>query len=137
MPVPLSHSTDPDRLIAQTTALFASDRLTAPTRDALMARLTWRRGETTALSARQIAVLDTVARLLVPLGALDDAVDLAGRLDADLMRGTGDGWRYAALPADREALGLGLDRLDADGFEVLGADAQYRYLDRVRLSIEG
>lgn len=124
-------------MIARTTALLASDQLTAPTRDALSGRLAWRRSEPTALSTSRIEVLDAVARLLVPLGALDDVVDLAGRLDADLARGTGDGWRYATMPTDSEALGLGLDRIEADGLFAMQADGRLRYLERVRGGIDG
>ena len=123
-------------LQAQAEALLASDRLTAPTRAALAARLAWRRGEPRMLSERRMLVLDALARRMTPLGALDDIVDLAGRLEADLARGTGDGWRYAAMPADDEAIGAGLDRLDADGFVEMGDDARDRYLGRVRVGID-
>ncbi|WP_174291751.1 hypothetical protein [Sphingomonas bacterium] len=110
-------------LRAQADALLASDRLTAPTRAALSARLAWRRSSPRALTARQLAVLDAVAWRLVPLGPLEEVVDLAGRLEADVADGPGDGWRYAAMPVDGIALAAGLDRLEADTF-LDGDDAE-------------
>lgn len=128
---------NPDDLQDEATTLLASDRLTAPTRVALTERLAWRRGEPRALSARQLAVLDAVARRLVPLGPLDDIVDLAGRLDTALAKGAGDGWRYAAMPADVDAVGAGLDRVEADGFSGMRADARDRYLAHLRDGVDG
>ena len=106
----------PDELAARTRALIASDRLTAPTRAALAARVAWRAGRPTVLSERQMAVLRAVAARLMPLGALADRVDPAGRFEAALARGGGDGWRYAAMPPDVDAVAAGLDALDAQGF---------------------
>lgn len=130
--MPEPHLADPDLLLAQADALLASDRVTAPTRDALAKRLAWARSAPHGLSDTELRVLDALARQLVPLGALDDIVDLAGRLDADLARGAGDGWRYAAMPTDGEALRQGLDRLHADGFADMDADAQRRHVEQVR-----
>ena len=113
-------------------ALLASDRVTAPTRAALIARLDWRAGSPKALTARQLATLRAVAARLVPLGELDAAVDAAGRLDAALAAGPGDGWRYAAMPADKEAIASGLDMLSADGFLDLDGERRDAMLARVR-----
>lgn len=113
-------------------ALLASDRLTAPTRAALAARLDWRAGDPEALTARQLATLRAVAARLVPLDALNEVVDPAGRLDAALAAGPGDGWRYAAMPADGNAVAAGLDALDADGFLDLDGERQDQMLARVR-----
>ncbi len=40
-------------------------------------------------------------------------IDLARRIDARLASGTGDGWRFAALPPDAEAYERALRTLDA------------------------
>lgn len=113
-------------------ALLASDRLTAPTRRALAERLGERAGEPQALSARQLATLRAVAKRLVPLDELDEAVDPAARLDAALAKGTGDGWRYADMPPDAQAIAAGLDRLGRDGFLDLSGEAQDAVLAKVR-----
>lgn len=118
-------------------ALIASDRLTAPTRAALAARLNWHAGEPEALTARQLTVLRAVAARLVPLDELMEAVDPAGRLDAALAVGPGDGWRYAAMPADAQAIAAGLDRLDADGLVEMDGERQDAALAEVRTGIDG
>nr|WP_281422889.1 gluconate 2-dehydrogenase subunit 3 family protein [Sphingomonas yunnanensis] len=68
------------------------------------------------LSPEQRAVLAALVETVLPGGA--DPVDLAGRIDAMLTSGIGDGWRSADLPADAEAWTSGLDTLDrlAGGF---------------------
>ena len=128
---------EPDTLRGDAAALLASDKLTAPTRNALADRLAWQRGELRVLSVEQMAMLDSVARQLVPLGALDGMVDLAGRFEADLAEGTGDGWRYAAMPGDAEAIVAGLDRVAADGFADMGGGQRDAYLEQVRTGIDG
>jgi len=40
-------------------------------------------------------------------------VDLAARIDAQLAKGTGDGWRFSVLPADKDAYRIGLRTLNA------------------------
>ena len=93
------------------TDLLRSDRITEATRRALVERLAWKPQPPTLLSERQLALLDAVAARLVPLGDLTASVQLAARLEADLASGKGDGWRYADMPPDLEALRLGLDAL--------------------------
>ena len=125
----------PDELAARARALIASDRLTAPTRAALAARLDWRAGRPTVLSERQMAGLRAVAARLVPLGALADRVDPAGRLETALARGGGDGWRYAAMPPDVDAVAAGLDALDAAGFLDAADSDRDRLLEAVQVGI--
>ena len=70
--------------------------------------------EPAVLSREQLATLRDLAERLVPQ---DDgprkggAIDLAARMDQQLGRGGGDGWRNPALPADADAYRLGLDAL--------------------------
>jgi pimeloyl-ACP methyl ester carboxylesterase len=112
--------------------LIASDRVSARTRRALMARL-GEPGEDAprALSPAQREVLAAVVDRIVPQPGT--AVDLAGRLDVDLGRGAGDGWRFAELPPDPEAWRRGLDTLLAGAPDLLALDAagQDAVLDRV------
>lgn len=65
--------------------------------------------EPSVLSGEQLVTLRDIAERLVPQG--DDAIDLAARVDQQLVRGGGDGWRNEALPADVDAYRLGLDAL--------------------------
>lgn len=67
------------------------------------------------LSNEQLVTLRDIAERLVPQG--DDVIDLAARVDQQLGRGGGDGWRNAALPADVEAYRLGLDALVGFGVQ--------------------
>ncbi|WAB84667.1 alpha/beta fold hydrolase [Microcella daejeonensis] len=65
-----------------------------------------------ALSAAQLDTLRALADRLVPQPA-GGRIDLAARVDADLARGRGDGWRPAGLPADATAYAQGLDAIAA------------------------
>lgn len=61
------------------------------------------------LDVAQLTLLREIADLAVPQDG--PAIDLAGRVDAQLARGEGDGWRNATLPPDVEAYRAGLDTL--------------------------
>ncbi len=63
------------------------------------------------LDLAQLTLLREIADLVVPQDG--PAIDLAGRVDAQLARGEGDGWRNADLPPDPEAYRAGLDTLAA------------------------
>ncbi|GEB47377.1 hypothetical protein MTE01_33220 [Microbacterium testaceum] len=63
------------------------------------------------LDLAQLTLLREIADLVVPQDG--PAIDIAGRVDAQLARGEGDGWRNADLPADVEAYRTGLDHLAA------------------------
>ncbi len=109
-------------------ALIASDRVTAPTRRALLARLDATFGEPRALTPEQMRTLRAVAARLAPL----EGLKLPERFDAMLADGPGDGWRYADLPPDREAHAIALDRLAAAGFADLDPEAQDAMLTAVQ-----
>ena len=130
-----------DELEAGARALLASDRVTAPTRRVLQARLDAGPQPPRALDPARFAVLRAVAARLVPLGPLAERVDLAGRLDARLADGSGDGWRYAAAPSDLDALRAALDALDvrADpgGFAALAPERQDALLSGAQAGGEG
>ncbi|MCC8539477.1 alpha/beta fold hydrolase [Xanthomonas axonopodis pv. poinsettiicola] len=83
------------------------------------------------LNPRQLEVLAAVvARVLDGEG---DARQIARHIDVQLAAGTGDGWRHADLPADRLALPLGLEVLDAlaGGFAEQSVAAQERWLQDI------
>ena len=128
-------------LAARAEALLASDLVTAPTRRALRARLDATPQTPRALDARRFAVLEAVAGQLVPLGALQARADLAGRLDAQLADGPGDGWRHADAPPDLDALRAGLDALEAHagpgGFAALAPERQDALLAQGQAGGEG
>jgi len=100
-------------LRARTERLLASDRLTAPTRAALRARLDRRYDAPRLFDAVQMQTLGAVSARLIPDPDLAAAIDLAGALDAALADGEGDGWRYADAPPDQRMYALGLDALNA------------------------
>ncbi|WIB77559.1 alpha/beta hydrolase [Curtobacterium sp. MCPF17_002] len=92
------------RVSARTRGLFAVRALPdAPDRDPR------------ALSREQLDTLRAVARVVVPQpGERRRQVDLAGRVDARLADGLGDGWRPDGLPADVDAYRAALDTLQAE-----------------------
>lgn len=62
------------------------------------------------VDAADLALLRGLADVLVPQHP-SPPIDLAARLDAQYARGEGDGWRFAELPPDPEALRAGLATL--------------------------
>lgn len=102
-------------------ALMASDAVTAPTRAALTAR-----GSAVAaprfFGTADHALHTAVVARLAPWPELAPAV--AAQIDARLAAGTGNGWRFAELPADGTAYRDLLGVLDATGFRALGPAAQ-------------
>ena len=102
-----------DDLVARTERLLASDRLTAPTRAALRARMDRRYSAPRIFDDLQMRTLRAASARLIPAPDVAAAVDLAGALDAALAESDGDGWRYAEAPPDRRMHALGLDGLDA------------------------
>jgi pimeloyl-ACP methyl ester carboxylesterase len=62
-----------------------------------------------ALDPVELAILRAALSRVVPVPLLD----LAARIDRRLASGTGDGWRFSALPPDAEAYRAGLRTLDA------------------------
>ena len=62
-----------------------------------------------ALDPVELAILRAACGRVLPVPGLD----LAARLDARLASGSGDGWRFVALPPDAEAYRAALRTLDA------------------------
>ena len=113
-------------------ALIAGDRVDARVRGILNRRaVPDDRGYAPAvLDLAQLTLLREIADLVVPQDG--PAIDIAARVDAQLARGEGDGWRSADLPPDPEAYRAGLDTLAA----VWPADPTARE-DVLRAAIEG
>ncbi len=90
-------------------ALLRTNLVTEPTRAALRQRL--ERCDTVEPSffdAQRFALLRAVCARLLPQTEANP-VDIAGKIDARLSAGSGDGWRYASMPPDPIALWRGLD----------------------------
>ena len=91
-------------------ALLATPHVSEATRAVLQARLDAPAAYTPQLLAPETyALLEAVAARLFPQPDRPDApIALAPAVDQRLAEGRADGWRYDALPPDREAYRLGL-----------------------------
>jgi len=120
----------PAALPAHFATLLASDRVSRRTRAALLERTRAPASGSVWTTEEQATVAALVAQILPDCGG--EAV-LADRILAGIADGAGDGWRFAALPPDREAWRRGLATLTmaAGGFAALHPDAQTRLLERV------
>jgi len=116
-------------------ALIASGRVSTRTRTALLDRATsddpaYR--PTVLTQAELITLRAVLGRVLPQYGA---PIDLAARLDAAMGTGSGDGWRYADLPADPIACRMGPAALDSlvqgKAFASLDAGSQDAMLAQV------
>ncbi|GAB3829057.1 gluconate 2-dehydrogenase subunit 3 family protein [Hymenobacter jeollabukensis] len=90
-------------------ALLDTPHVSDATRAALQARLDAPAYEPQFFDADSYRLLGAVCARLLPQperGA--EAIDLPAGIDARLLSGLADGWRYDALPPDREAYRLGL-----------------------------
>lgn len=104
-------------------ALLGTDLVTAPTRDALTVRLAPAADEAPRfLDAPLYATLRAACARLVPQPDRPDPVDLAAGIDRRLAEDHSDGWRYDAMPPDREAYRLGLRGLDEHARAMFHAD---------------
>ena len=128
---------DRPRLPAAFARLIASDHVSARTRRVMLERLAEPGDVPRALSPAQRALLTAVLARVVPQRGTD--LDLAGRIDARLAAGVGDGWRFATLPPDAEAWRQGLDTIAAlePGFAGLPAAEQDAAFDRFAAGLVG
>jgi gluconate 2-dehydrogenase gamma chain len=98
--------------------ILNSTRVSSPTRRALSGRLATvpTDYQPSCISPAAFAILERVLSRLFP----DDEngapganeLSLAARLEKQRATGRGNGWRYATLPPDAQALSEGLERLD-------------------------
>ncbi|GAA3933955.1 gluconate 2-dehydrogenase subunit 3 family protein [Hymenobacter algoricola] len=89
-------------------ALLPTDLVTPATRAALEARLLAPPYEPQFFEPETYALLRAVAARLLPQPDRAAPIELAPAIDRRLLQGGSDGWRYDALPPDREAFRLGL-----------------------------
>lgn len=98
-------------------ALLDTDAVTAPTRDALRARLAPPPAGARYLTHSEFATLAAACARLLPR----PGVEIAPEIDARLAAGICDGWRYDALPSDGEAYRRGMAGLDQTARATFGA----------------
>ena len=117
-------------LPAHFATLLASDRVSHRTRATLLDRMRAPASGSVWTTEEQATVAALVAQILPDC---DGEAVLADRILAGIADGAGDGWRFAALPPDREAWRRGLATLTkaSGGFAALHRDAQTRLLERV------
>ena len=95
--------------------LVADGFVSEPTKVALLARLEPVGDQRPkALSESAFGALTVLCSRLRPRTFRPTGVELAVRIDALLASGRGDGWRYDALPDDREAYEVGLKAIAAE-----------------------
>ena len=119
--------------------ILDTDLVTAPTAKALKRRLRPVERHADLLGEQNVALLTAVCMQLIPQNDRAEPVDLAATLHRDVAAGGGDGWRYAALPADGIALTMGLVGIDesaramaGNDFVNLGSDERNRVLVSVQ-----
>ena len=121
-------------------ALIESDRVTPPTRRALLDRLDEPAGPPHFFAPDAFATMAAACERLIPQPDRDRPIQLALRLDRRLADGEGDGWRYAKMPSDAEVFrqgALGLDQaataLFGQAFVALAGESQ----DAVLRAVQG
>ena len=102
--------------------LMATALVTTPTRTALLARVATPPVTAPAfLTPGDFATLRAVCDRLLGQEPGDNAVDIAGAIDTRLASGATDGWRYAALPPDRDSMRRGLAGIQETARAMFGA----------------
>ena len=111
-------------------ALIESSRVSARTRQVLLERVQPAAKHPNMLTESEMALLQAVVERIVPQhGPI--RIDIAARIVDATANGPGDGWRFADLPSDLEALRAGLRAIDTAagsahcvGFASLPVDQQ-------------
>lgn len=103
------------------TALLQTDLVTAKTKQVLKARLDKPVvNEPAYFTNSQFETLKAVCMRLIPQAGREQTVDLPGLLEEQLLTGSGNGWRYASMPADMQAILLGLRGIDETSITLYG-----------------
>ena len=106
--------------------LLPTDHVSAATRAALTQRLADARDAATYeprfLAPATLRLLEAVAARLLPQPERPMPIALAPAVDQRLADGRADGWRYDALPPDREAYRLGLGGIEQIAQALFSAD---------------
>jgi gluconate 2-dehydrogenase gamma chain len=104
-------------------ALLATEHVSAVTRAVLQARLDEPADYQPQFFAPEtFALLEAVAARLLPQPERKMPIALAPAIDQRLVDGRADGWRYDALPPDREAFRLGLGGIQEIAQELFKID---------------
>ena len=120
--------------------LIHSERVLPTTREVLVQRIEAEmKSGPKAISAEMYPVLKALVERLIPQTDREHPIDIAAELDEDAYLERGDGWRFADMPADKEALELGLTLLNGSamrqhgkGFARLEANQQDLILTNVQ-----
>jgi pimeloyl-ACP methyl ester carboxylesterase len=127
--LPLEEPDDVARLIGAFAAdgippryrrLLETDRVSARTRDVLVARANAGPAGADTLPAASIATLHALLDRVVPQSGAA-RIDLVNPILTALAGHDGDGWRFDALPDDRTAYGTALEQIDATARQTHGA----------------
>ncbi|MEO6001113.1 MAG: gluconate 2-dehydrogenase subunit 3 family protein [Chitinophagaceae bacterium] len=109
-------------------ALLNTGLITPATHDVLTGRLANQEVLTPIFFSKEnFVTLTTVCKRLIPQLSAGRQVDLPGIMDRQLASGTGNGWRYASMPADGQAMLKGLYGIDETATIMFGK--AYRFLD--------
>lgn len=113
--------------------ILGSERVSRRTRTAMLARTRPVPDDASGWSTEQRAIVAALVAHVLP--DHDDRLDLARRIEAAILGGEGDGWRFATLPADAEAWARGLATLDtlSGGFAALDRARQAEWLERIAM----
>ena len=122
------------------TGLLETDRMTAATRQVLRVRLDQNPSAGPRFfDSTTFELLRCVSARLIPQSDPGRFIDLAGRLDVQLLEGVGKGWRYDSLPPDDNLLTIGLQGIDetaaimfGQGFNTLSESQQTSVLTAVQ-----
>ena len=103
-------------------ALLATDAVTPPTREVLQARLEAAPAPPRFFSEEEMQILRAACARLIPQPERATPIELATPIDARLAEGTGNGWRYDALPPDGETYRAALRGLNQSARVLANAD---------------
>jgi gluconate 2-dehydrogenase gamma chain len=114
--------------------LLPTDHLSAATRAALTARLAATESaaayESQFLAPETLQLLTAVAARIFPQPERPIPIPLAPSVDERLAKGSSDGWRYDALPPDREAYRMGLGGIEQIANALFNADFEQLPIDQ-------
>ena len=120
-------------------AVLDTESVTAPTAAALRRRMEGVAPHPALLDAAGTTLLAAICERLIPQPDRAEPIDIAARLHHAVATGGGDGWRYAALPADGASLVAGVAGVDwtaraltGQGFLALDDAVRDRVLDTVQ-----
>lgn len=115
-------------------ALLQSKHVSGPTRKALERKLEAPK-KSGYFNEAQLQTLEAVSARLLPQDANGPRVNLSLKLDEQLARGVGKGWRYEILPPDEVLFKQGMDAVEqstGNNFPRLSAQQQDAFLESLQ-----